>query len=101
MEQEKRNEPRLDFSIGVFGTEGKLLGRTQNISISGCFLKTDQEIPKNVLLAFGLPNTRERVSTLCEVAWKNYKGVGTKFILNEKNMAVFLEFLRDWGGEIN
>lgn len=101
MEQEKRYEPRLDFSIEVFGSEGGLLGLTQNISTTGCFLKTEQDIRKNVLLAFGIPNTQERLSTLCEVAWKSYKGVGTKFILNEKNMAIFLEFFRDWGGEIN
>lgn len=91
-EQEKRKYPRLINGIEVFDPNKILIGLTKNISLSGCFLKTDQDIKKDMLLTFQLPDSMGNVTTSCKVRWKNHKGVGLEFNLNNTNKLVFLRF---------
>lgn len=95
MAQKKRN-PRLYFGLEVFGVEGKYLGLTHNISCSGCFLGTKEDIEKISNLTFQLPDTLERIDTACKVLWKSNEGVGAKFIIDEKNIILLSRFLKEW-----
>lgn len=59
--QERRKYPRLINGIEVFDPDKNLIGPTKNIALAGCFLKTDQDIKKDMLLTFQLPDTMGRL----------------------------------------
>ena len=90
--QDIRKHQRYELDLEVFEPEGKLLGITKNVSLSGCFLVTNLPIKTNTILALNLPDINEKIHTLFQLVWKNHNGMGAKFSFNEENGKT----LSDW-----
>ena len=80
-----RKHPRKPYSKSViYAVDNQILeGTTQNISLSGIFIKANKKFRVGETVILSLPSkTKERIKIKGEIAWSSDEGFGVKFIKN-------------------
>ena len=80
---DSRKHPRKPYSKSVIcAANNKIIKSTsQNISISGIFLKAEDKIGIGQTIFLSLPSrTKKRIKIKGEVVWSNNEGCGVKFL---------------------
>jgi Tfp pilus assembly protein PilZ len=68
----------------IFAVENQILeGTSENISLSGIFIKTKDKFKIGQTIILSLPSkTKKRLKIKGEVVWSNHEGFGVKFLKN-------------------
>ena len=80
---DSRKHPRKPFSKSVLCVANNQIikGKSQNISRSGIFLKTEDKIGVGQTIILSLPSKiKKRIKIRGEVVWSNHEGCGVKFL---------------------
>lgn len=80
---DSRKNPRKPFSASVLCAANNQIikGKSQNISRSGIFLKTEDKISAGQTIILSLPSkTKKRIKIRGEVVWSDREGCGVKFL---------------------
>jgi Tfp pilus assembly protein PilZ len=83
---DSRKHPRKSFSKSVLCAANNQIikGKSQNISRSGIFLKTEDKISAGQTIILSLPSkTKQRIKIKGKVVWSNHEGCGVKFLKKE------------------
>lgn len=92
---ERRKQQRFNFCCCVKGLE-EYSGYIQNISMSGCLLKTYSEIDNKTLdIAFDLPHPPKTINAKGEVVWEKKSHLGIKFDMDDENREIHSQFIND------
>ena len=89
-QNEKRKRQRFVCLHKVYN-QNKKLGIVKNLSTSGCFIATEDKGDNISELTFDLPvlpQIHKIVKIKCKTLWRNKKGIGTNFILNDENKKI-------------
>ena len=97
-DQEKRKEPRHDFGINIYNSDGNLLGQTNNLSRTGCSFKVIEHVKVGDLLDiyFEIPDSPDWINVKCLVKWKTAENMGGEINLDAEGKQVYLEFIQPW-----
>jgi Tfp pilus assembly protein PilZ len=82
---DSRKHQRKPYSKSViFAVDNQILeGTSENISLSGIFIKTKDKFRIGQTIILSLPSkTKKRLKIKGEVAWSNHEGFGVKFLKN-------------------
>jgi Tfp pilus assembly protein PilZ len=82
---DSRKHQRKPYSKSViFAVDNQILeGTSENISLSGIFIKTKDKFRVGQTVILSLPSkTKKRLKIKGEVAWSNHEGFGVKFLKN-------------------
>jgi len=82
---DSRKHLRKPYSKSViFAVDNQILeGTSENISLSGIFIKTKDKFRIGQTIILSLPSkTKKRLKIKGEVAWSNHEGFGVKFLKN-------------------
>jgi len=82
---DSRKHLRKPYSKSViFAVDNQILeGTSENISLSGIFIKTKDKFKIGQTIILSLPSkTKKRVKIKGEVVWSNHEGFGVKFLKN-------------------
>ena len=82
---DSRKNLRKPYSKSViFAVENQILeGTSENISLSGIFIKTKDKFRIGQTIILSLPSkTKKRLKIKGEVVWSNHEGFGVKFLKN-------------------
>lgn len=91
--QERREYPRLDYGLNVYGPDG-YIGCTGNISLDGCSLVTAFKIKKKSLdISFELPGSLDEVNTQAKIVWDENNSFGIRFVMSEENKKIHSRFI--------
>jgi len=80
---DSRKHPRKPFAKSVICAANNQIikGKSQNISRSGIFLKTEDKIGVGQKIILSLPSrNKKRIKIRGEVVWSNHEGCGVKFL---------------------
>jgi Tfp pilus assembly protein PilZ len=80
-----RKHPRKPYSKSVlYAANSQILdGTSENISLSGIFIKTKDKLSVGQTVILSLPSKiKKRLKMKGEVVWSNHKGFGIKFLKN-------------------
>ncbi|MGR3179224.1 MAG: PilZ domain-containing protein [Candidatus Anammoxibacter sp.] len=93
---ESRDQKRFDVSLNVYGSDGKLIGVTKDISSTGCFLETKKDLGKGISnISIEMPGTLGLTKMSCKIVRKEKSGVGIKLFLDGNDRKVFSQ-LKDF-----
>jgi Tfp pilus assembly protein PilZ len=82
---DSRRHPRRSYSKSVvYAINNQILeGTTQNVSLSGIFIKAKKKFKVGETVILSLPSkTKEKLKIKGEIAWSNDEGFGVKFLKN-------------------
>lgn len=103
MKLEKRKHKRIDYPINIYEENGKLLGKTIDISLEGFFIETQPDrfkLYEHINILFEIPAHDEgssayiKILTKCNIVRNTRNGIGTKFLMNERDNRSYLKFLK-------
>jgi Tfp pilus assembly protein PilZ len=80
---DSRKHPRKPYSKSVlYATNNQIFeGASQNLSLSGIFLKTKDKLRVGQTILLSLPSkTKKRLKIRGKVVWSNHEGCGVKFL---------------------